>query len=101
MEKDMNGVLFELFRPKTWATLRLIEFWQSLGDEHGVCEYAVSVRAMEEPLDAHIILMSVVPTGGAGRTSASARRVIPTRPPDPPSGLRTPRTPRPGRAGHR
>jgi uncharacterized damage-inducible protein DinB len=31
--KFMNGML-ELFRYKTWATLRLIEYCQGLGDEH-------------------------------------------------------------------
>src|SRR5262245_50315298 len=30
----MNGVLLALYRHKTWATLRLIEFCQGLGDEH-------------------------------------------------------------------
>jgi uncharacterized damage-inducible protein DinB len=30
----MNGTLLELFRHKTWATLRLIEHCQGIGDEH-------------------------------------------------------------------
>jgi uncharacterized damage-inducible protein DinB len=30
----MNDVLLELYRHKTWATLRLIEHCQGLGDEH-------------------------------------------------------------------
>jgi uncharacterized damage-inducible protein DinB len=30
----MNGVLLELYRHKTWATLRLIEHCQGLDDEH-------------------------------------------------------------------
>lgn len=30
----MNGALLELYRHKTWATLRLIEHCQSLDDEH-------------------------------------------------------------------
>jgi uncharacterized damage-inducible protein DinB len=30
----MNGALLELFRHKTWATLRLIEYCQDLADEH-------------------------------------------------------------------
>lgn len=30
----MNGTLLELFRHKTWATLRLIELCQGLDDEH-------------------------------------------------------------------
>jgi uncharacterized damage-inducible protein DinB len=30
----MNAALLELFRHKTWATLRLIEYCQSLDDEH-------------------------------------------------------------------
>ena len=30
----MNDVLLELYRHKTWATLRLIEYCQGLGDEH-------------------------------------------------------------------
>ncbi len=30
----MDGTLLHLYRHKTWATLRLIEFCQSLGDEH-------------------------------------------------------------------
>ena len=30
----MNGVLLELYRNKTWATLRLIEHCQGLGNEH-------------------------------------------------------------------
>src|SRR5262252_1200865 len=30
----MNEVLLELYRHKTWATLRLIEYCQGLGDEH-------------------------------------------------------------------
>ena len=29
----MNGALLELFRHKTWATLRLIEFCEGLGDD--------------------------------------------------------------------
>ena len=30
----MDGTLLELFRHKTWATLRLIEYCQDLADEH-------------------------------------------------------------------
>jgi uncharacterized damage-inducible protein DinB len=30
----MTGTLLELFRHKTWATLRLIEYCQGLTDEH-------------------------------------------------------------------
>jgi uncharacterized damage-inducible protein DinB len=30
----MSGALLELYRHKTWATLRLIEFCQGLADEH-------------------------------------------------------------------
>lgn len=30
----MNGALLELYRHKTWATLRLIEYCQDLADEH-------------------------------------------------------------------
>jgi uncharacterized damage-inducible protein DinB len=30
----MNGALLELYRHKTWATLRLIEYCQNLADEH-------------------------------------------------------------------
>jgi uncharacterized damage-inducible protein DinB len=30
----MNGTLLELYRHKTWATLRLIEYCQGLDDEH-------------------------------------------------------------------
>jgi uncharacterized damage-inducible protein DinB len=30
----MNGALLELYRHKTWATLRLIEYCQGLADEH-------------------------------------------------------------------
>ena len=30
----MTGTLLELFRHKTWATLRLIEYCQGLADEH-------------------------------------------------------------------
>jgi uncharacterized damage-inducible protein DinB len=30
----MNGALLQLFRHKTWATLRLIEYCQDLDDEH-------------------------------------------------------------------
>jgi uncharacterized damage-inducible protein DinB len=30
----MTGTLLELFRHKTWATLRLIEYCQTLADEH-------------------------------------------------------------------
>lgn len=30
----MNGALLELYRHKTWATLRLIEYCQGLEDEH-------------------------------------------------------------------
>jgi uncharacterized damage-inducible protein DinB len=30
----MNGALLELYRHKTWATLRLIEYCQGLDDEH-------------------------------------------------------------------
>jgi cyclophilin family peptidyl-prolyl cis-trans isomerase/uncharacterized damage-inducible protein DinB len=30
----MSGALLELYRHKTWATLRLIEYCQGLGDEH-------------------------------------------------------------------
>ena len=30
----MSGVLLELFRHKTWATLRLIEYCQDLAEEH-------------------------------------------------------------------
>jgi uncharacterized damage-inducible protein DinB len=30
----VSGVLLELFRYKTWATLRLIEYCQNLADEH-------------------------------------------------------------------
>src|SRR6202011_5678949 len=30
----MNGVLLELYRHKTWATLRLIEHCQGLDDKH-------------------------------------------------------------------
>jgi uncharacterized damage-inducible protein DinB len=30
----MNGVLLELYRHKTWATLRLIDYCQGLEDEH-------------------------------------------------------------------
>ncbi len=30
----MSGVLLELYRHKTWATLRLIEYCQGLADEH-------------------------------------------------------------------
>lgn len=30
----MNGALLEQYRHKTWATLRLIEYCQGLGDEH-------------------------------------------------------------------
>ena len=30
----MSATLLELFRHKTWATLRLIEYCQALGDEH-------------------------------------------------------------------
>jgi uncharacterized damage-inducible protein DinB len=30
----MQGALFELYRHKTWATLRLIEYCQRLDDEH-------------------------------------------------------------------
>lgn len=30
----MNGTLLELYRHKTWATLRLIEYCQGLNDEH-------------------------------------------------------------------
>jgi hypothetical protein len=30
----MNGALLQLYRHKTWATLRLIEYCQALDDEH-------------------------------------------------------------------
>jgi uncharacterized damage-inducible protein DinB len=30
----MNETLLQLYRHKTWATLRLIEYCQGLGDEH-------------------------------------------------------------------
>jgi uncharacterized damage-inducible protein DinB len=33
-ERPMNGALLELYRHKTWATLRLIEYCQSLAEEH-------------------------------------------------------------------
>lgn len=32
--KTMAGTLLELYRHKTWATLRLIELCQGLADEH-------------------------------------------------------------------
>jgi uncharacterized damage-inducible protein DinB len=34
VDKSMSGALLELFRHKTWATLRLIEICQGLPDEH-------------------------------------------------------------------
>jgi uncharacterized damage-inducible protein DinB len=33
-QKTMNGALLEMFRHKTWATLRLLDYCQGLADEH-------------------------------------------------------------------
>ena len=34
VEKTMTDALLELYRHKTWATLRLLEYCHGLADEH-------------------------------------------------------------------